>query len=211
MRIACIAAALLSAVATSAAADGPYLKLTGGASFLRDADLRLDGGDRAEGSFDLGFAAGAAIGYAFTDNISAEVEYMYRSSDADGFGGGGFATGGDLASVVISAHALYTFDGFEAPGGGRLRPYLGLGLGVIEEVDFDVSGGVAAGEYSDGGRLAFQARVGAVWELGEHWGLSLEGRYLNAGSPTLSRSGGGEDLKVEYEAFDALIGVSYRF
>ncbi|MFN3261138.1 MAG: outer membrane beta-barrel protein [Pikeienuella sp.] len=204
--------ALAAALPVGAAAEGPYLKALGGASFLLDQTARRAGGGAAEASFDAGYGFGLAAGWEFTPNLAAEIEYLYRTGDAGSFAPGGFGAGGDLASVIVSGHLLYTLDGWEAPGGvGRLRPFGGVGVGIVQEVDFDISGGAAAGEYSDSGAIALQARAGLRWDIDANWGLGLEARYLNAGSPTLKRSGGGESLKVRYETIDAFVSLSYRF
>lgn len=204
--------ALVAALPGAAAADGPYLKALGGASFLLDQTARRSGGAEADASFDAGYGFGLAAGWEFTPNLAAEIEYLYRTGDAGSFSPGGFGSGGDYASVIVSAHLLYTLDGWEAPGGvGRLRPFAGVGLGIVQEMDFDISGGAAAGEYSDSGALALQARAGLRWDIDETWGVGVEGRYLNAGRPTLKRSGGGESLKARYETIDAFVSLSYRF
>lgn len=206
------AALSVAALPVAAAAEGPYLKALGGASFLLDQTARLSGGGAAEASFDPGYGFGLAAGWEFTPNLSAEFEYLYRTGDAGSFAPAGFAGSGDFASVILSAHLLYTLDGWEAPGGvGRLRPFAGLGIGLVEEVDFDVAGGAAAGEYSDSGAIALQARAGLRWDIDEAWSLGVEARYLNAGRPTLKRSGGGESLRARYETFDAFVSVGYRF
>lgn len=212
---AALAAALpLSAAPLGAAAqgwsDGLYLSLLGGGSFLTGDKVEREGGPSSNADFGAGFAAGLAIGYDFTPNISAEIEYMYRSSDADGFGVG-FARSGDFASVIVTANLLYRFDGWETPVGERLRPFVGAGVGVVQEVDFDLEGGAQAGEYSDSGGLAWQLRGGAEWVLDPRWSLGAELRYVSAGTAEMERTGGGAKLKADYDAVDALLGLTLRF
>jgi opacity protein-like surface antigen len=212
---AAVAAALpFSAAPRGAAAqgwsDGLYLSLLGGGSFLTGDKVEREGGPSSDVDFGAGFAAGLAIGYDFTPNISAELDYMYRSADADGFGAG-FAQSGDFASVIISANLLYRFDGWETPVGERLRPFVGAGVGVVQEVDFDLEGGAQAGEYSDSGGLAWQLRGGAEWVLDPRWSLGAELRYVSAGTAEMERTGGGAKLKADYDAIDALLGLTLRF
>lgn len=192
--------------------DGVYVRGAGGVSALLDDTAAFKGGGPRSGvDFDTGYAVGIAVGYDFTPNISAEVEYMYRSSDISSFDRAGFGGGGDFASVVISAHLLYRFDGWEATENTRLRPFIGVGLGVAQEVDLDISRGPAAGEYEDSGALAFQARGGLEWTLSPSVSLGVEARYLNMGSLSLDPDGPGRDLKAKYETIDGLVSLAYRF
>jgi opacity protein-like surface antigen len=215
VRHAAFAALALACAPSFAAAqdwsDGIYLKLSGGGSYLLGGDASLSDGSRSDVDFSAGYAAGAALGYELTPNISLELEYMYRTGDVDGFSSAGFGADGDFASVIISANVLYQFDGWQAPIGGRLRPFLGAGIGVTQEIDFDVQGGAAAGEYSDSGGFAFQLRAGANWELDANWILSAEARYFDAGEPGLKSDRGGRKLDAQYNGLEALVGLAYRF
>lgn len=209
--VAVVLACMPSLSAAQNWSDGIYLKLLGGSSFILGDDSRLNDGSRSNTDFSAGYAAGAALGYELTPNFSLELEYMYRSGDVDGFSSAGFGTGGDFASVIISANVLYQLDGWQVPLGGRLRPFVGAGIGVTQEIDFDVQGGAAAGEYSDSGGFAFQLRGGANWEITANWILSAEARYFDAGTPSMEADRGGRKLDARYNGVEALLGLSYRF
>ena len=94
--------------------------------------------------------------------------------------------------------------------GTRLQPYVGAGLGVVTEIDFDVPSGAAAGEYSERGGLAFQAMVGASYALSERFSAYTELRYFDAGSVSLSGPGGA-NLHADYSSIDLLAGVTINF
>lgn len=190
--------------------EGIYIRLFGGASFLQDDTAKLSGAGSGSVSFDPGFAGGGAIGYEVTRNISAELELVYRSANVSRFGNAALGTGGDYASLAVMANVLYQFDGWSLGAGQRLRPFAGAGLGLIEEVDFDVTGGTRAGGYSDSGRLAVQFRGGLNWELSRNWILSTELRYFTAGTPKLAGPSG-RTLEVGYDTIDVLFGLAYRF
>lgn len=188
-------------------AEGVYLRALGGASFLADSDTTFTNpAENAEATFDVGNAAGLALGYNIDDNWSAEFEYMYRSGDLDSFSKSGLATGGDLASVILTGNVLYQFEGWTVMDGQRLRPYAGIGLGLTQEVDFDIEGGSRAGEYSDGGEFAYQLRGGVNWWLSDNWLTSAELRFLDAGNVEL-----GDGTKADYRTVDLLVGVGYQF
>jgi len=215
VKFAALTAIVLACMPSLAAAqdwsDGIYLKLLGGGSLLLGDKASRNDGTRSDVDFSPGAAAGAALGYEVTPNISFELEYMYRTSSVDRFASSGFGTGGDFASVIITANALYQWDGWAAPVGGRLRPFVGAGIGVTQEIDFDVKGGTAVGEYSDDGGLAFQLRAGANWELDRNWILSAEARYFDAGEPGMKSDRGGRTLDARYNGVEVLVGLAYRF
>lgn len=190
--------------------DRLYVELQAGGGWLYGHDVVIDDeGTELESDvdFDLGLIGGAAAGININENWRAELEYMYRSNDVDDFGGSGIdADSGDFASVAIMANAAYRFGATDQ----TLRPYVGVGVGVIEEIDFDVEGGDDAGEFSDRGAFAFQLMAGADYRLSEFWSVGAELRYFDAGSVTLDGDGGRE-LDADYRLTSLLLGVRYSF
>ena len=207
--IAVLLAAATVAGAAVAQEDGRgfYLKGFGGLSTLLGDDVTfrgsLDGGSGV--SYGSGLIAGGALGFAYNPNLAAEVEYAYRTGDADGFRDG-VASSGDFASTSVMLNAIYTFDAL----GNGVRPYVGLGIGAANEIDFDLEGGPNKGEYNDTWIFAFQGIAGLSYDITETWRLNGEVRYFDAGTPTLSGPDGAR-LEARYNTFDALVGVTYRF
>ena len=198
-RILC--AATLALVPAFASAEGFYVKLFGGASDLRGANATL-GAATGRASFDTGFIAGGAVGYAYAGlPIRAELEYAYRSSDIAGLPAG-IGTGDNFASTAFMVNGIYDFR-----GAGGWRPYVGLGVGVLTEVDLDLTAPV--GEYSDTSVPAFQVMLGAEYALNDTTSLYGEFRYLDAGSVDLAGPGG--ILRTDYSSADLVLGVSFRF
>ena len=194
----------LAALPGAALANGDfYVKLFGGLSDLGAGTLSLNG---TSSSLDLdsGGIFGGAVGYDYGNGPwSAEIEYAYRTADVNS--AGMIGTGGDLASTALMLNGIYTFD---TPG--AFTPYVGLGIGVLTEVDIDIDAGSAAGEYNDTGTFAVQAMLGANYAVSERVSLFGELRYLSAGSQTLDGPGG-STVDVDYDSFDALVGLSFRF
>lgn len=190
--------------------DRLYVELQAGGGWLYGNDVVIDDeGTELESDvdFDFGLIGGGAVGIDINDNWRAELEYMYRSNDVDDFGGSEIdADSGDFASVAIMANAEYRFGRSDQ----ALRPYVGAGLGLIEEIDFDVEGGDDAGEFSDRGAFAFQLMAGADYSLSESWSLGAGVRYFDAGSVTLDGDGGRE-LDADYRLTSLLLGVRYSF
>ncbi len=182
---------------------GFYLRAYGGGSSLSSADLI--GSITGNVDFDTGAIAGGALGYDYAGSpFRSEIEWTYRSGEAQPFGGG--ATG-DYASTTLSVVGYYDFLGVDPSG--RFTPYVGLGLGIPTQVDFDISGGSAPGEYTNNGGVAWQAILGGAWALNDRWALTGEVRYFDAGSRDLSSNS--NTLSADYQTVDVALGVRLAF
>lgn len=185
-----IGAAILAAVAGSASA-GPYLGIDAGWAWAADVDFNLPTAPNAihPTSFETGYVVAVRGGWRFDDRGPGtprlELELSWRSNDVDRFGGqGDVGPGtGSLDATAYMLNALYEF----MPG-SRFRPYVGLGLGVVDAeaktIRKDLSGtqcctGIING--SDSG-FAWQAIVGAAFEATRNWAITLDYRYLASGS-----------------------------
>lgn len=189
---------------------GWYLGLHGGLGQLRDGSFdQVSGGvtSAADGSYDSGFLAGFSIGRRFDANWSAELDYTYRSNDVAGIdlvGGGSLAQSGDYASVAILGNLRYDFR-----SGQRWRPYVGLGLGFLQEVDADLA--PAGIEASEGGTFAFQAMAGASFQVDRRWSLFAEARYLGTAGAELEDETSGDVYEADYDHLGLVIGARYGF
>lgn len=197
-------AAVLSIGATGSGwAEGFYLKAYGGLSSLSESDISISGvGSDAGVSFGSGAIAGGGVGYAYGGlPVAAELEWTYRTGDSEA----GATTGGDFASTSLMVNGVWNLG-----GSGRLTPYVGAGVGLVTEIDFDVPSGPAAGEYNERGGLAVQAFGGLSYAVTERVSAFGEVRYFDAGSVTLTGPGGAT-LDADYSTIDLLAGVSFRF
>ena len=184
-------------------AEGFYLKAFGGLSSLSDSDISISGVGTDTGvSFGSGSIAGGGIGYTYGGlPVSAELEWTYRTGESDA----GATAGGDFASTSLMLNGVWNFG-----SSGRLTPYVGAGVGIVTEIDFDVPSGAAAGEYNERGGLAVQAFGGLSYAVTERVSAFGEVRYFDAGSVTLTGPGGAT-LDADYSTIDLLAGVSFRF
>ncbi|MEL6619322.1 MAG: outer membrane beta-barrel protein [Pseudomonadota bacterium] len=194
---------LLTASTLTARADGSfYVKLFGGLSDLQ-VDTLSFGSTTSQADFDTGIAAGGAFGYDYAGSPwQAEIEYTYRSADITP--AASLGTGGDYASTSLMVNGIYAFS-----AAGAVKPYVGAGIGFMTEVDLDIEGGAAAGEYEDSGVFAAQVMVGAEYAVSDRVGLYGELRYFTAGSQTMT--GGSGTIEADYDSLDAIVGLSIRF
>ncbi|MEM1202568.1 MAG: OmpW family outer membrane protein [Acidobacteriota bacterium] len=196
----------------SAGADDRYLKAVFGAGNLDDGgSLAVDDprfvGD-AEADYGTGFASGLAFGAHLSPRWVVEGEYLYRTSDFDRavFADGETFEDGNYASVVLSGSVYYLFGDDD----DRLRPYVGAGLGWIQEVDVDFErGGEEISFETDD--FGVQGMVGLRWRLGEKFLLDLQGRWLSASDITMEAEEGDGRVIADYEPLDLLVGIGWRF
>jgi len=184
--------------------------VAGGLGYLLDTDLRGTGaGAIADGSasFDAGWQAGGSLGYRFNDTWSADLEMMYRSNEIDRVSSSGpTVDGGDFASLAVMTNVRYYL-----PIGGPLRPYVGLGVGWLEEIDIDLASGGSESGFSSSG-FGAQALLGAEYPLSNRLWVDVEGRYFRSFAGKL----GGEDgasarYDADYDRVEIFAGLTWRF
>jgi len=105
---------------------------------------------------------------------------------------------GDIRSWAIMANAWYDFN-----PGGTWHPYVGGGVGYAD-VEFE-AGPVSA---SDSG-LAFQFAVGIGFDINPTTRLSGEYRYFSV--PDIELMYMGEDLGLEYDLNEFIVGFKFDF
>jgi outer membrane autotransporter protein len=189
---------------------GQYSRI-GSSSLSESGPLGAGNGLRAE--FGSGAGLGADIGWRYGNGWAAEVEWNYRSHSLDALRQGGttLARNGDFASNILLINGLRRF-----PISGAWTPYLGAGLGWVQEIDFDVtpSGGGAPRSYSADGRFAFQLMAGVEYALTPQWRLTADTRWLRAGSVQLENEAGnrgGQAGPLDYNPLSVQVGLRYSF
>ena len=226
-----LAAAAMTAMAPAAHAyDGLYGAIGAGLSYLRDGrDINNNNSNGAdvpafdsEADYDLGIGVYAALGYGYSNNVRAEIEFSYRTNDiesiaADGAGFSGWPAGtlgGDTTTMAIMGNVLYDFE-----TGGSVTPYIGLGIGMAN-VDHDISGnnpaGITANTIAYGSAdwvLAYQGIAGVAFDLAE--GLALDISYRYFGTKKVAHpgtlDGGGAAFETGYDPHSVFAGLRWSF
>jgi outer membrane protein W len=106
-----------------AQANGLYLSLGGGITLPTDSDFSGTG-ISTSADLDAGWLGFGAIGYQFSNDIRAEFELAYRSSDVDVLSAASNGSG-EIGVGSAMGNVLYNFRGESA-----FTPYLGLGFGL---------------------------------------------------------------------------------
>ncbi|MDF2763821.1 MAG: hypothetical protein K0S81_815, partial [Rhodospirillales bacterium] len=121
------------AAASPAQAEGLYIGAFGGANFADEADGTGDVGGgygyTVEVENELGWAAGAAVGYGFDISLRAEAEVAYRMNELDqaNIAIAALDLDGDTTALSIMGNLW-----FDIPLNGPVRPFLGGGLGMAQ-------------------------------------------------------------------------------
>lgn len=196
--------------------DNVYVKILGGASFMGDTDGTQNGiagaGATGDGSYDTGFVAGAAVGYEINDRFSAELEWDYRTNGLDQykFSDGTNFNEGDLSSNIIFLNGFYHF---QPVASSKLRPYVGAGLGYVQEIDIDLQpAGGSETSYEGDANFAYQFMAGAQYALNDNWSINSELRYTRVDSIEFKQEDGSAKLNdIDYDPVTVMAGVSYHF
>jgi opacity protein-like surface antigen len=216
MRLLLSAATLsaLLAMTTSAFAEAAvYVKAFGGYSSLGSTEFGQTDvaapGARGRGEFDSGWYAGAALGYRYEGPWSAEIAWVYRTNDNDrvAFSDGTVFEEGNFASNMLFVNGYYRFDRDR-----RVTPYVGAGLGWVQEIDLDEESGGVETSYAGDGDVAGQIVGGLEIDLGQRWTFQGELRYLTlTGVDLEEESGSARLLDADYQPWSAGFGFVYRF
>jgi len=165
------AAALLGTTAAQADDGGLYASLGGGVNWV--SEISNNG---VSMDFEAGYTILGAVGYAYADGemgrFRAEAEVSWTQNDLDSATALGTTInlGGELEQWGFMVNGIYDF----LPDSG-IRPYLGVGIGVV---DGDVTarvGGLTAS--SDGTNFAYRGLAGVGIALGDTATLDVGYRF----------------------------------
>ena len=191
------------------------VKLYGGISTMGDQSIEQTGVPGVTGATgtinsDNGFMAGGSVGYNYTNNLSVELAWDYRSNDSKtNFSDGTSFNDGNFASSILFVNGKYTFDKIPQ---SNLRPYIGAGLGYVQEIDLDLVNGGVEYSYSKNNEMAYQFMTGITYTLTKKIDLDAGLRYVRVDSINLKRENGSGELRnVDYDPLSLAIGLSYKF
>jgi opacity protein-like surface antigen len=128
-------------------------------------------------SFDEGFIINGALGYDSGDisemgkyRLEAEISWSENDTDTVTAGGVTGNAGGEVEQFGFMVNGYWDF----LPG-ERLRPYVGIGLGVTDLDQTLTVGGLTAS--ADGTEFTYRGALGASYALDANWAIDLGYRY----------------------------------
>ena len=111
-----------------------------------------------------GYLVGASAGHLINPSLRVEGEFALRGNSVRSAAVSGLDTNpnnADIASVTYMINVLYDFEGWQTSL-GRLRLFVGAGLGWAGEIDADLKIGGAKQEF-EGNGFAYQLMAGGNW------------------------------------------------
>ena len=232
-----VAGLLQVALMGSASADltkGPYLGAAGGVAWTSNLTYTTDSGGCYYPyycnypnyynalTYDVGYSAGAQLGFATGNGPRFEFEYNYRDNGASTIAtvGGTQGATGNLTSTNYMLNFLYDFD-----TGSQWVPYVGLGLGMadIKANNIHSSNTSANGSYLSGGgnEFAVQFIFGAEYQVSDKFGITIDWRGLWASNATFNygincAAGGtgscaaGQTGVIDYDYWNGALNLGVR-
>lgn len=191
-----LAVAALSAVAPSQAAAqsalGPYIALGAGYDYMPDRNLNISG-HAVSSQWKAGFGGLAALGYRWSPHLRTELEASGRVAKVTTFNGTAPWAGKQFDNSIM-INGFYDVD-----LGGRVTPYVGLGLGMTQliwgdnfRVPTQATPTVYDGDHVEAG---WQAIVGASYAVTPKLSLALDYRIKGAfGDYTFPGSVAGREI-----------------
>ncbi|GAK44926.1 twin-arginine translocation pathway signal [Tepidicaulis marinus] len=167
-----LASGMSGAALADAATPGLYVSLGAGMNWLDDVE---SGGQTT--SFDEGFIINGALGYDSGDiaemgkyRLEAEISWSENDTDTVTAGGVTGNAGGEIEQFGFMVNGYWDF----LPG-ERLRPYVGIGLGLTDLDQTLTVGGLTAS--ADGTEFTYRGALGASYALDANWAIDLGYRY----------------------------------
>jgi len=185
-----------------------YLKPYAGFIGIEDMSLQLVKNNQTtniEVDNGFGFTTGISLGYNFTENITAEVGWEYKRNDIT-IENNSVKSSGDYASNFIYLNGIYNFS-----TNSRFKPYLGLGLSLIQEIDLDFGDGNNT-SFSESGNVGFQGIIGLDFNFSQKWALNWEAKYVAFSEFDMKNEANNDQLNnLKYNPFIFNVGIKYRY
>lgn len=180
-------------------------------------------GDGFKNKYDTGFVGGVNGGYAFGNGLRPEIEFDYHHANIDSVSVASSSTGtsdpagrrtGSVTAMTLMGNLWYDFrrsDGFLS----ILYPYVGLGIGVanvgLHNEQFNTFTDIAGGADGSSTAFAYQLGFGMNYDMLSYLSASLDFRYLETTSLSISGQSGGGSASGEYRMPSVMLGLKYRF
>lgn len=197
VRATLLAALLSSAAGVAHATEGWYSRVDVG--YSTDGALETDSGDL---DFDDNWSGHLGGGYGFQNGFRLEGELGYRNNDFEDLDG-------EASATSLMANLFYDFH-----RNGRIRPYIGVGVGAAKVEAEGVAGPISFDD--DDTVVAYQGLIGVAFDVTERLDLDVGYRYFTApdvGVSGIFDSEGEEPFSFEgdYEHQAITVGLRYNY
>jgi outer membrane protein W len=189
-----------------AIAEGYYVKPYAGLSYMNDVSTTR-AAESVSVELEQGMVLGAAFGYRYNADFAVELAWEYRSNESETQLGTTFYPEGNYASNIFFLNGIYFFNSWQ-----EITPYVGFGLGWMQEIDIDLELAGVESSYSSSGNFTYQGFVGLEYPIAQRWVLHTELRHAGGKSGDLKSEAGADVLaNLNYKPFTWQLGVKYLF
>jgi len=204
------AAGLVAGFGTAALADteGWYIGAEAGATIVPHIKFEALANSWQQ-TQQTGYEALGQVGYGF-GQVRLEGEVGYRQNALHRFTNvlGQQSASGNIGGVAVMGNAYYDFS-----TGGKLTPFLGVGLGGLDlSADKIAAGGLPVTNGSDF-VFAYQGIAGLAYAVNDNLAVKLDYRYLRSekGSLSLDADYGTGNGRGAFVSHAFLVGFTYQF
>lgn len=189
-----------------------YARIYGGASILGNQDISQTGfkatGVTGEMMGSLGYRAGFSFGFNWNKNFSSELTFDYITNSTKTTFTDGSNYKGDYSSRLHFLNTYYHFN-----SSSKFRPYVGVGLGFIEEIDIDLEDSSGEQSFSDDGEFGYQIIAGTDYKIKNNWDINIELANIGFSGPNFKKEGGTSVIHDNegYEVWNVNLGLKYSF
>lgn len=192
---------------SSTISEGFYVGAQTGVSWLNS--FSLAGPVENNVGFDEDWTGLVEAGYRMGNGLRFGLEFSYSDHTVGDITGGVNRVGGDgdLNAYTYMATATYEFD-----TGSPIRPYLGIGAGVVT-LEYDNVGPVfSAGQFVDDkdSAFAYQAHAGLIYSVTPNLDLTLGYRFIDSNGLSYTTTAG-TGFEEDYQNHSVLAGVRWVF
>lgn len=170
-----------------------YLSGNMGYVWLEDSDIRGNQSHSGEFAFDRGLVITAALGQVLSETLRAEVEFGYRTNEANEArmrNGESHGVDSDIVTLSMMANCFYDF----MPN-TTISPFVGAGIGIA-----NVDGEVPSNNGKDD-VFAYQLAVGAAYAITESLKFDVQYRLFGTDNPEF------KNVEAEYITHNLLFGL----
>lgn len=195
-----------SAAAVAGDAAQYYVKPYAGISYMNDVSGQ-NAASPVSVELDNGMVLGGAFGYRYNPHWAAEIAWEYRSNKSETTVGALRYPEGNYASNIFFINGLYHFNPL-----ANWQPYVGVGIGWMQEIDIDLELNGVEQSYSNSGALTYQGFIGLEYQWSPAWTVFTEFRHAGGKSGLLKHEQTKAALgELQYKPFTWQFGVKFAF
>ena len=193
-------------IGTEGPTEGFYVGAGAGWNNINPRPANI-GPTRVEVKFKDGFAVSGSAGYKWANNLRTELELSYRENKVRNFNSSATPWTGKQRDTSLMTNVLY-----DLPTGGKLKPYIGAGVGFAS-VSWKQFKGAGPNGYDDTStKFTWQGIAGVALDVGPRMQLTLDYRYKGSNGHNYSASNATAATQASrYDSRHSTVMLGFRY